>query len=291
MPLAAEFAALALAPPVQPAPLPFATHRDDRSPSLLSVLAGAHSTGGGILGFLNQRHACALRLTCVEARDAVASAPWLSTSRIYGSVRRWRRCFPLARAADVAWRIKSPLYNADFAHLRGLVYLNMTCCDCESITDDAFRHLVGIKVLYLSACGNARISDRAFSYLRGIKELYMSGLKQKEITDAAFAHLAGVETLFLVQCDQPGITDRAFEHLGGIRTLRIDECPQFTDAAFKGLAGLHELHLNGCTQPGLTEAAFDALEGVQVISTDGCHPDVQRAARRAIARSNALKKR
>ena len=266
-----------------PTPIPFATHRDDSSRSLLSVLAGAHSVGAGIFGFLDQRHACALRLVCVEMRDAVAAAPWMATSRIYSSVRRWRRCFPLARAADVAWRIKSPLYNADFKYLRNLRWLNLTCSDGTYVFDSAFAHLEGLETLFISAF-DARITDRAFFHLRGIKRLYMSGLKQLEITNLAFSYLAGVEVLYMVQCDQPTISDDAFAHLRGVQELWIDKCTQeaITDRAFTYLSGIRILHMDNCTQAGITAAAFDCLEGVQEVSTEGCREEVQRAASRAV---------
>ena len=99
-----------VAPPPLPlprawAPLPFAVPRSDvETPTtLLSTLRGAHSVGGGILGFFSTREARALRLVCCELREAVAEARWADGETcIKRSLGAWRACFPRARAANIS---------------------------------------------------------------------------------------------------------------------------------------------------------------------------------------------
>ena len=60
-----------------PARVPFTAHRADGATThtVVSVLDGAHRTGGGILGFLDTRRARALRHENEELREAVTGAP------------------------------------------------------------------------------------------------------------------------------------------------------------------------------------------------------------------------
>ena len=72
---------------------PFVSHRDelDCGSTVMSVLAGAHSVGEGILGFFNTREARVIRLVCNEFREAVAVVPWADMgTRIRGNVGGWR---------------------------------------------------------------------------------------------------------------------------------------------------------------------------------------------------------
>ena len=120
----------------------------------------------GIFGFLTTRDARALRLVCRLCCADVADARWHDEeTRISGSLAAWRKCFPNARAANVARR--ADLRDADFERLKGLKALNMG--ECGGITDAGLAHLVGIHTLDMRYC-------------RGI-------------TDAGLAHLAGIHTL------------------------------------------------------------------------------------------------
>ena len=105
---------------------PFTAHRADAvtTHTVMSVLDGAHRTGGGILGFLDSRRARALRLACEELRAAVAAAPWADAeTRSARDLGAWRASFPRARAANVSVKWNAPkngFGDADFAHLAGV---------------------------------------------------------------------------------------------------------------------------------------------------------------------------
>ncbi len=103
---------------------PFVSHRADRdyASTVLSVLAGAHSVGAGILGFFDTREAGAIRLVCVEFRDAVAAIPWADMeTRISRNVGGWRACYPSATKANISVAYSAPqqhnaIVDADFVH-------------------------------------------------------------------------------------------------------------------------------------------------------------------------------
>ena len=163
-----------------PARPPFTAHRADGATThtVLSVLAGAHSVGGGILGFLDTRHARALRLVNEELREAVAGAPWFDTGTVIArNVGGWRASFPRARAANVSVNQGAPknaFGDADFAHLAGVHTLRMALCNQATITDAAFAHIAGVHTLVMAGCDQATITDGAFAHLAGIHTLNMS---------------------------------------------------------------------------------------------------------------------
>ena len=65
--------------------IPFAGGDGDYS--ILSVLFGLHSIGGGIFSFLTMIESNKVRVQCVECRDAVMDFPWMDArSHIKGSV-------------------------------------------------------------------------------------------------------------------------------------------------------------------------------------------------------------
>jgi hypothetical protein len=82
---------------------PFTSHRADRdfASTVLSVLAGAHSVGAGILGFFKTKEARAIRLVCTEFRAAVAVVPWADMRTcILRNAGGWRASFPRATVAS-----------------------------------------------------------------------------------------------------------------------------------------------------------------------------------------------
>ncbi len=243
---------------------PFASHRTDRDygSTVLSVLAGAHTVGAGILGFFDTKEARAIRLVCTEFREAVAIVPWADMgTRITGNVGGWRASFPHATKANISVKDRHPMpeihnsiVDADFVHFEGLHALDMSYCSQADITDASFVHLKGIHTLNMFACDQAGITDAAFIHLKGIHTLDMSRCRQAGITDAAFVHLKGIQTLDMSWCRQAGITDAAFVHLKGIRTLDMSHCnqPSITNAAFVHLTGIHNLKMTGCDQASIT---------------------------------------
>ena len=169
---------------------PFVSHRADRDygTTVLSVLAGAHSVGEGVLGFFDTREARALRLVCSEFREAVAVVPWADLgTRIRGNVRGWRASFPRATKANI-----SVVYSVPQRH--------------NAIVDADFVHFEGIHTLDMSFCAQVGITDAAFVRLKGIHTLDMIWCNQAGITDAAFVHLKGIHTLYMRACNQAGIT-------------------------------------------------------------------------------------
>ena len=248
---------------------PFVSHRDDRDygTTVLSVLAGAHGAGGGILGFFDTRAARAIRLVCSEFREAVAVALWADAkTRIARNAGAWRASFPRAIKANISVEYSDTLrhnafVDADFVHFEGLHMLDMSWCSQAGITDAAFAHLKGIHTLNMSNCTQAGITDAAFAHLEGIHKLNMSSCSQAGITDTAFAHLKGIHKLNMSSCSQAGITDTSFAHLKGIHTLHMRNCSQegITDAAFAHLDSIYTLSMVGCTQAGITRALRDRL--------------------------------
>jgi hypothetical protein len=188
--------------PARRAALPFAGGAG--SASVVSHLAGVHSIGGGVLGFLTLIESNPIREVCVELREAVRAFPWEDMTRNKGSLTKWRAAFPAARAVNVSGR--RDLVDADFVHLAGIHTLDMSGCDQAAITDGAFAHLRGIHTLDMSGCCQATITDGAFVYLRGIHTLDMGYCSQATITDCAFAHLRGIHTLNMHGCRQATIT-------------------------------------------------------------------------------------
>ena len=209
------------------------------------------------------------------------------------TVTAWRNRFPTSRNLKVRNRVLS---DTDFAAMAGVPNIDITGCNCTSvtaagwrhlrgihtlnmshctgITDAAFVHLAGIHTLEMDGC-SAGITDAAFVHLRGIHTLHMNHCTV--ITDAAFVHLAGIHTLEMDGCDQATITDAAFVHLRGIHTLQMAFCRQITDAAFVHLAGIHTLGMNFCS--GLTDAAFAHLRGIHTLNMRHCYqPTITDAA-------------
>ena len=161
---------------------PFTSHRADRdfAATVISVLAGAHGVGEGVLGFFDTREARVLRLVCVEFREAVASAPWADLGTRIINVGRWRTCFPRARKANISF--VHSIVDADFVHFEGIHTLDMSWCLQAGITDAAFVHLKGIHTLVTSWCKQAGITDAAFVHLKGILSLNMRICCQAGIT-------------------------------------------------------------------------------------------------------------
>ena len=145
---------------------------DDSLVDLVGVLAGAHSVGGGVFGFLTLRDGNELRQLCRLIRGDVAAARWRDEeTHIGGPLAEWRACFPGAVAASVVGR--RDLRDADFVHLAGVKVLDMWYC--RGITDAGLAHLTGIHTLNMSGCA--------------------------QITDAGLVHLTGIHTLWMFCCD------------------------------------------------------------------------------------------
>ena len=234
--------------------------------TLLSPPAIQHA----LLSLLSTPAALPLRATCKEARAAVAGHAWRDRDTVIrGSIAAWRRCFPRAQCANAGeggWMSarpehrRTPVVDADLAHLQGLLELSLV--SCAGVTDAGFAHLRGIHTLDMRFCKG--VTDAALVHLAGIHTLDMSGCST--ITGAGFEHLRGIHTLKINHCD--GITDAAFVHLAGIHTLDMSRCWAITDAAFAHLAGIHTLRVVGCVDiPG---AALVHLHGTHTLDMACC---------------------
>ena len=253
--------------------IPFAGGDGDFS--ILSVLFGPHSIGKGIFCFITMIDSNKVRVQCRECRQAIMDFPWMdSTSKIKGSIEKWRASFPVARAVNVSER--KDIVDADFVHIRGDARARLHTVDmnrCKAVTDAAFVYLRGIHTLNMFGCNQMTITDAAFVHLRGIHTLSMGACNQETITDAAFVNLRGIHTLNMGVCYQETITDAAFVNLRGIHTLIMGSCRQITisDAAFVHLRGIHTLVMNNCNQATITDAAFVHLSGIKFLAMNHCY--------------------
>ena len=195
---------------------------DDSLVDLFAVLAGAHSVGGGVFGFLTMLDGNELRQVCRLIRGDVAAARWRDAETpIRGPLAAWRACFPGAMAACL--RGRDDLRDADFVHLAGVKVLDMSYC--TGITDAGLVHLTGIHTLIMFDCYG--ITDAGLAHLTGIRTLYMGDCTA--ITDAGLAHLTGIHMLDISFCY--GITDAGLAHLAGIKTLGMRACAPAAIAA------------------------------------------------------------
>ena len=221
---------------------------------LFSVLAGAHSEGGGVFGFLTLLDGNELRQLCRLFRDDVAAAHWCDgVTPIKGSLAARRACFPGAGAANVGGR--RDLRDADFVHLAGVKVLHMW--DCPGVTDAGLAHLAGLHTLDASWCTG--LTDSGMESLVGVNTLNISGCDG--IGDAGLAHLAGVQSLDMGWC--VGITGAGVARLSGIHSLDMYGCTGVTDAGLAHLSGIHTLDLHGCS--GVTDAGMAHIAGVNTL--------------------------
>jgi hypothetical protein len=138
--------------------------------TVLSVLAGEHSIGGGILQYCDMREATILRLVCPEFLEAVKEFPWVDAkTEIKGSVKKWRAIFPYAQAVNVSNR--NDIIDADFVHIRGDARARVHTVimpRCGRVTDAAFEHLDGrLTLLDVRCC--ARLSAQAIALLHPVE--------------------------------------------------------------------------------------------------------------------------
>jgi hypothetical protein len=132
---------------------------------------------GALLPFFSIEDANCLRLVCHEFLEDVTSHQWEDKSTVIrGSVAKWRRCFPRARAANVGEFPRSTqITDQDCVHFAGVLHLNIRLC--TSITDKGFLHLQGIKSLNMGWC--TQITDAAFVHLQGINFYEYHPIRQR----------------------------------------------------------------------------------------------------------------
>ena len=166
--------------------VPFVCGMGDSS-SLLSVLDAAHTSGGGVLGFLATLDARLLRAACAESRTAVSRFAWHDATTRIVDVAVWRASFPHARCANVraTWacgvtdaecargnndegaffaRWSSGLTDARLAHVRGVLTLDVR--GCVRVTGAGLvRHVAGVRDLDVAGC--PLVTDAALTALAG----------------------------------------------------------------------------------------------------------------------------
>jgi hypothetical protein len=151
--------------------IPFAG--GDGDSSVLSVLFGLHSIGGGIFSFLTMKDSNKVRVQCRECRQAVMDFPWMdANSNIRGNMKAWRAAFPVARAVNVSER--QDIVDADFVHIRGDARVRLHTVRmifCHNVTDAAFVHLRGIHTLDMIMCTQETNTPLAIAHLVGIVKL------------------------------------------------------------------------------------------------------------------------
>jgi hypothetical protein len=251
--------------------IPFAGGDGDYS--VLSIIAGPHSIGEGIFGFLTMRDSNALRPLCREMREAIRVFPWMDAeTRVIGDISRWRAAFPAARAVNISYR--KYLGIKDLKYIRGSARLHtVNMSGCRALLDSAFKHLQGIHTLIMDDCVwriKPGHTDVAFTHLKGIQKLSMRNCDQESITDVAFSHLRGIRELYMSNCAQRSITDAAFVHLQGIKVLYINGCTQLSDAVFPHLKGISTLNMDSCHQAAITDSAFSHLKGIHSLFMRYC---------------------
>jgi hypothetical protein len=185
--------------------------------SVLSHLRAAHSSGGGLFGFMTMAESNKVRVQCREARAEVAAFEWADSAwerpeedfdaSFVLDCAVWRSAFPAARAINVSGR--KDLCDADFVHIRGGP---------------------GVRLHTVRMFGCRGVTDAAFAYLRGVYALDMSECRQDTITDAAFAHLRAStrSTRLLRTCAASTHSTWSAATSRRSRTRRLRTCAAFT---------------------------------------------------------------
>ena len=104
----------------------------------------------------------------------------------------------------------------------------MNCCIQETITDAEFAHLRGIIALDISYCTQRTITDQAFEHLRGIKKLNMRNCDQCTITNSGIAHVVGICSLNFYACKRD-VCVAAAQVLGKAEYASDDEVEYLSD--------------------------------------------------------------
>ena len=225
---------------------------------------------GGLLPYFTIEEACSLRLINKEFNEIVTKYPWDDMkTKIKGSIKSWRKCFPNARSANVHNKI---LYDCDFNYFEGLEKLNIgrsiTNENPIYVTDVGFMKLDKLKSLNMLDCRT--IPESALKYLTNIKELDISWCDQ--ITDNIFKYFTKLDKLVMRWCSQPSITDDAFKNITKIKSLDMTGCNQvtITNNAFVYFMCLTNLDMSGCYQNTITTDIFKYIKNINELNISCC---------------------
>jgi hypothetical protein len=265
--------------------------------SILSVLDGEHSIGGGILGFLTPEDGNSLRLTCREMKQTVSDFRW-TTKHSFNYIEDivdYQKCFPNALHIELNYgepdegfyeydlsMIKIPTYfNSDKIVNDFIIKIHIYAPEQLTLLIRTYKHL--IKYLYIvfhSYESNMyhQFSDDDFKQLSGIKNLNIKLMYN--LTDNIIKYIQGVENLDITWCngtDQNGVysafTDDGIKHFRGIKTLKIGDNPQLTNNIFQYLSGIKELNISQgqdemdyeSHRSNITDENFQYIESIEIL--------------------------
>jgi hypothetical protein len=109
---------------------------------------------GGLLPYFTIEDACSLRLINKEFNEVVTKYPWDDMkTKIRGSIKLWKKCFPNARSANVHNKI---LHNSDFDYFEDLQKLDISRSITNEnpiyVTEVGFIKLSKLKLLKMLDC-------------------------------------------------------------------------------------------------------------------------------------------
>ena len=194
---------------------------------------GEHLQGLGVFGYLTTRDASAFRTASKRTQSAVRAFVWTDLrTRIAGSVRSWRACFPKATQANLSRR--TDVRHHEFVHLVGVTSLDFSYNECYSLCNHTFRFLSELRVLNLSNSWQDRsvwaffrdaFNDGLFQHLGKLEILHLDGFLLNKVTGAFAAHLPRLRTLSLHHWTQgPQHVGPFFKNLSKV-AIYASECP------------------------------------------------------------------
>jgi len=225
---------------------------------------------GGLLPYFTIEDACSLRLINKEFYEVVTKYPWDDMkTKIKGSIKSWKKCFPYVRSANVHNKI---LYDNDFDYFEHLQKLDISRSMSNEnpiyVTEIGFMKLSKLKLLKMIGCNS--IPEIALKYLTNIKELDISWCNQ--ITDNIFIYFSKLDKLVMRWCSQPNITDDAFKNIARIKSLDMTGCNQvtITNNAFIYFMCLTNLDMSGCYQDTITVDVFKYIKDINELDISCC---------------------
>jgi hypothetical protein len=249
-----------------------------------------------VLPYMCLKDASEMRLVSWSFHRAATEYAWDDrTTRVQGSLTRWRACFP--RAVSVCALSNYTIQLADLRCLRGVErFVDLSGCPClsnDTLSDSALA-MVRARTALLPGLSSPHLTDAAFASWAGVvREVDLSGCQCVQFTDAVFVPLRGVTHLDLSDAVFPLVTANALRPLAGghLHTVSLSRCTWLVDASMKWLQGVHTLdisHTPGLTDVGLahvagvihldmtgntqfTDVGLAHLSGVKKLLMNGCH--------------------
>jgi hypothetical protein len=109
-----------------------------------------------------------------------------------------------------------------WSNCRGTLF-NIDLNRNRTVDDECFQWFNHcIHTLDMSYCNQQTITNNAFKYLTGIHTLRMNNCNQSSITDEAFLYLSSVRILIIARCNQ--FSNQALQYLNEIESLNVRRC-------------------------------------------------------------------